>query len=165
MSARLDRILTRLWLTAAGLVLVVFGAYLGATVGVRRWPYEVQQTIVLTPQVSRGGIFSMARKIDYQDDCQLSYDRLMLSDATGPGGAVRRDVLQSIDFEHPPWDLDGRLWYVTERVPEDFPCGPAQIVDRPSAACNWFQRLFRRQRRADAVTWFTVDCPDAGAQR
>jgi len=163
MSARLDRILTRLYLTVGGAVVVIFAFHLGAVVGVWRWPYEVLETVVITPSVPPGATFSMTRKIDYQDDCQLEYDRLLLSDAPGPKGALRRDVLPDIAFEHPPWELDGKLWYVIERVPEDFPCGPAKIVDRPSAACNWFQRIFWRQRRADAITRFTVDCSATAA--
>ena len=164
MSARLDRILNRLWLTLSGAVVVACAFYLGAIVGVRRWPYEVVQTIVITSHVPPGSTFSMARQIDYQDDCQISYDRLMLSDATGPKGAVARVGLPDVNFEHPPWELDNRLFYITETVPEDFPCGPARIVDRPSAACNWFQRIFWRQRRADAITPFMVDCSGASPQ-
>lgn len=162
MSSRVDRLLTRVYLGVFAAVAVVAAFYLGGVVGVRRWPYEVLTTIVQSPHVPPGGTFAMARKIDYQDDCQLGYDRLMLSDATGPDGAIRRDVLQEINFEHPPWELDNKLWYITEKVPEDFPCGPARIVDRPTAACNWFQRIFWRQRRADAITRFNVDCSGSG---
>jgi hypothetical protein len=164
MSARMDRILTRLYLTVVGVLSVGFAFYLGAVVGVRRWPYEVQKTVIITPNVPPGATFYMARQIDYQDDCQISYDRLMLSDVPGPKGAIRREVLPDINFEHPPWELDTKLWYISEKVPDDFPCGPARIVDRPSAACNWFQRIFWRQRRADAITPFAVDCSGTSPQ-
>lgn len=158
MSARLNRLLNRLWITAVGGVAVLFAFYLGAVAGVRRWPYEVLNTTVITPNVPPGSIFYMARTIDYQDDCELHYDRLMVSDVPGPKGAFRRDVLPDINFRTPPMELDGQPWNISERVPEDFPCGPAKIIDSPTAACNWFQRIFWWQRRTDAVTRFNVDC-------
>jgi len=159
MSFRMSRLLNRLWLLGILAPLAIgFSFYMGMVIGVRRWPYEVLDTTVITPNVPPGYTLNMARTIDYQDDCELHYDRKMVSDVPGPGGAFRREVLPDVNFARPPMELDGRPWYISERVPEDFPCGPARIIDSPSAACNWFQRIFWRQTRADAVTPFTVDC-------
>lgn len=38
MSARTDRILTRLWLTLAAPLVLAIGLHLGSRVGLRRWP-------------------------------------------------------------------------------------------------------------------------------
>ncbi len=158
MSARWDRILNRVWLTLCGSLLILGTLYLGAVVGIRRWPYAVQDSFVLTPVIPPGGLFRMGRRIAYDDDCELFYDRRLQSLVPGPEGDLRRDVLPAIDFRHPPMDLDGKAWSVDTPIPEGFPCGPALLIDSPSAACNWFQRLFWRQRRPDAVTPFTVAC-------
>ncbi|MDP4021399.1 hypothetical protein Q8W71_02085 [Methylobacterium sp. NEAU 140] len=163
MSARWDRILSRLWLAVGGAGLIAATLYLGAVVGVRRWPYTVAETFVDTPTVPPGGVFRMGRRIAYDDACELSYGRRLQSLVPGPRGALRRDVLPDIVFDRPPMDLDGKAWSVDVPVPADFPCGPAILVDSPSAACNWFQRIFWRQRRPDARTPFTVACPDGTA--
>ncbi|GBU19040.1 MULTISPECIES: hypothetical protein [Methylobacterium] len=125
----------------------------------QRWPYEVKETLVFTPVVPAGAAFRMGRVIDYQDDCELNYDRRLQSDTPDAKGDIRREVLPEINFQNPPMDLDGKLWEVSVPIPDDFPCGPARIIDSPTAACNWFRRLFWRQRRSDAVTSFTVLCP------
>jgi len=92
----------------------------------------------------------MARTIDYEDECELNYERLLLSDVPGPRGAFRRVNLEDVYFRRPPWELDRKPWYIQEHVPDDFPCGPARIVGSPSAARSSLQRLFWRQRRGYA---------------
>lgn len=159
MSARWDRLLDRLWLGLSAAGLIAATLYLGAVVGVRRWPYAVEASFVATSAVAPGGLFRMGRRIAYLDDCELAYGRRLQSLVPGPDGDLRRDVLPEIRFQHPPMDLDRRAWSVDTPVPEDFPCGPAMLVESPSAACNWFQRLFWRQRRPDVATPFTVACP------
>jgi hypothetical protein len=161
MSSRINRMLNRCWIASGGACLVLFALYLGMVAGARRWPYEVLNTTIITPNAPPGSNFYMARTIDYQDECELNYERLLLSDVPGPKGAFRRVNLEDVYFRTPPWELDRKPWYIQEHIPDDFPCGPARIVDSPSAACNWFQRLFWRQRREDAITRFTVDCSGA----
>lgn len=158
MSARWDRILDRLWLTLGASALILGTLYLGAVVGIRRWPYTIEDTFVVTPTVVPGGLFRMGRGITYDDDCALFYGRRLQSLVPGSEGDLRRDVLPEIGFRHPPMDLDGKAWSVDTPIPPDFPCGAALLIDSPSAACNWFQRLFWRQRRPDAATPFTVAC-------
>lgn len=158
MSARWDRILDRLWLTLGAGVLILGTLYLGAVVGVRRWPYTVQDTVVVTPAVAPGGAFRMVRRIAYDEDCALSYGRRLQSLVPGSDGDLRRVVLPDIDSLRPPMDFDGEAWSADTPIPADFPCGPALLIESPSAACNWFQRLFWRQRRPDAVIPFTVAC-------
>lgn len=161
MPAKLDRILTRAYLGLIGLGAVALAFYFGAVVGVRRWPYEVRETVVITGEVAPGGIFRMARVINYQDDCMLHYDRRLQSLVPDARGTLRRDVLPDIDFNRPPFELDNKLQSQAIPIPEDFPCGEAMIVDSPSASCNWFQRIFWPQHRQDAITRFKVICERA----
>jgi hypothetical protein len=162
MESRVSRWLDRLYGTAVRLVAGMAIAYLGLTIGVRKWPYVVQETQVFTPTVAPGGVMKMARRIDYRGDCSIHYDRLIMSLKPDDRGALRREILPAIHFNDPPWELDGILWDTTVDVPADFPCGPAQVVDSPSAWCNWFQRIVWPQYRDDAKTRFTVaggSCP------
>ena len=92
----------------------------------------------------------MARTIDYEDECELNYERLLLSDGLGPRGAFRRVDLEDVYFLRPPWELDRKPWYIQEHIPDDFRCGPARIVDSSSDARSLLQRLFWRQRRGYA---------------
>jgi hypothetical protein len=143
-----------------GIALFILAVYVGLLLGDRRWPYPDPQTTVYTPVVDRGGDFEMGRRLNYLiEDCALKYNRLMLS-APDPtkGGAIRRIDLEPKSFESSPDELNGKLWYIKETVPKDFPCGPAKLVDSPSAACGWFQRTFWWQSRRDAVTNFMVRC-------
>lgn len=87
MSARWDRILDRLWLTLGAAALILGTLYLGAVVGIRRWPYSVEETFVATPTVPPGGLCRMGRGIAYGDDCALSYGRRLRSLA--PGQSLR----------------------------------------------------------------------------
>lgn len=161
MSTRLHCLLNRFWTSLGGLCIIAMALYAGALLGSRRWPYEVKKTIVYTKSVPPGGIFRMARVINYQDDCMLHYDRRLQSLTPDARGALRRDVLPDIDFNRPPFELDNRLQSQAIPIPEDFPCGDAVIVDSPSASCNWFQRIFWPQRRRDAITKFHVQCTTA----
>jgi hypothetical protein len=142
-----------------GVALLLFAVYVGLLFGDRRWPYPDPHTIIFTPTVYRDSDFEMGRKITYLDDCALRYTRMMLS-APDPAkqGAIRRIDLETKSFDSTPDEINGQLWYIKEHVPADFPCGPAKIVDSPSAACGWFQKNFWWQTRKDAVTPFVVRC-------
>lgn len=161
MSSRLHCFLNRIWATLSGAAVILVALYAGALIGGRRWPYEVKRTIIYTPEVPPGGVFRMARVINYQDDCMLHYDRRLQSVDPDGRGALRRDVLPDIDFNRPPFELDNKLQSQIVPIPVDFPCGKAMLVDSPSASCNWFQRIFWPQHRNDAVTEFTVSCQRA----
>lgn len=145
-----------------GIALLCLAVYIGLLLGDRRWPYPDPQTIIFTPSVYRGTNFEMGRKINYlegSEDCALKYTRMMLS-APDPAkqGAIRRIDLEPKSFDSAPDEINNRLWYIKEFVPPDFPCGPAKIVDSPSAACGWFQKNFWWQTRKDTITPFTVRC-------
>jgi hypothetical protein len=162
MENRISRALDRAYGTATRVILGMFVIYIGLTVGIRRWPYVVQETVVITPSVAPGGVMRMARRIDYRSDCTIHYGRMLMSLVRDEKGALRRQDLAQVHFEDPPWELDGVLQETKVDVPADFPCGPAQVVDSPSAWCNWFQRLVWPQVRDDALTRFTVaggSCP------
>lgn len=148
MSARWDRILDRLWLTLGASALILGTLYLGAVVGIRRWPHAVEETVAVTPTVPPGGLFRMGRRAAYGEDCALSYGRPLRSPVPGPEGDLRR----------PPMDLDGRAWPVDTPIPADFPRGPAPLIDGPSAACDGFRHLFRPRRRPDAAMPSEVAC-------
>lgn len=158
MSARWDRILDRLWLTLCAAALILGTLYLGAVVGVRRRPYAVEGTVVVTPTVAPGGPFRMGRRIARADDRPPFHGRRLQSPAPGSDGDLRRDVLPDLEVRHPPTDLDGRARSIDTPIPADFPRGPAVPVDGPSAVCDGFQRLFRRWRRPDAATPSAVAC-------
>lgn len=162
MSTRTDCFLNRLWRHLSVVPVIMLALYAGSLIGARRWPYEVKETVVYTQNVPPGGLFRMARVINYQDDCMLHYDRRLQSLVPDSRGALRRDVLPDIDFNRPPFELDNRLQSQVIPIPEDFPCGEAMIVDSPSASCNWFQRIFWPQHRKDAITRFNVQCQKAG---
>jgi hypothetical protein len=162
LSTRLHCILNRLWAAVFFLPVVLLAVYFGSLLGARRWPYEVKQTIVYTADVPPGGVFRMARVINYQDDCALHYDRRLQSLEPDTKGALRRDVLPDIDFSRPPFELDNKLQSQAITIPDDFPCGKAVLVDSPTASCNWFQRIFWPQHRKDAITSFNVACQHAG---
>ncbi|MCJ2030153.1 hypothetical protein MKK50_12205 [Methylobacterium sp. J-043] len=128
------------WIASGGACLVLFALYFGAVAGARRWSCEVLPPSA--PRAPPGSSFSMARTIDYEDECELNYERLLLSDVPGPRGAFRRVNLEDVYFRRPPWELGRRPLYSQEHIPDDFRCGPARIVDSSSAARSSLQRLF-----------------------
>lgn len=154
MSAVLDRWLTRLYHTVGGSLFLALCAVVAYTAGDWHWPYRVRSADLLTPEVAPGGTLRQTRVIDYGADCALRYLRRLQS--AGPDG--RRVMLPEVVFDAPPWDRDGRPQTTETPVPADFPCGPAMLVESPSAACNWVQRMLVRQRRPDVATPFRVTC-------
>ncbi|GJE59747.1 hypothetical protein [Methylobacterium trifolii] len=154
MSAILDRWLTRLYrLIGSALVLAACG-FVSYTAGDWHWPYHVLSAELSTPEVAPGGTLRQTRVIRYRAECEIRSERRLQS--TGPEG--RRVMLPQIAFGTPPWDRDGKPQTTETEVPADFPCGPATIVESPSAACNWVQRILGRQHKADVITPFRVVC-------
>ena len=154
MSAALDHWLTRLYRAVGGALFLALCGVLAYGAGDRRRPCCVRSAVLLTPEVAPGGTVRQTRVIAYDADCALRFVGRLQS--LGPDG--RRVMLPGIAFDGPPWDRDGKPRTTETDIPADFPCGPAMLVDSPSAACNRLQRLVRRQHRPDVVTPFRVTC-------
>lgn len=154
MSAALDRWLTRLYHAVGGSLFLALCAFVSYTAGDWHGPYRVRSTDLLTPEVAPGGALRQTRVIAYGAECALHVTRRLQS----LGADGRRVMLPEIAFDAPPWDRDGRPQTIETEIPADFPCGPAILVESPSAACNWLQRTVVRQRQPDAITPFRVTC-------
>lgn len=121
-----------------------------------RWPYTVVKREIATPKVEPGGFLTMKRLIEYhEEDCDLRYERRVQSqDPTG-----RRFEPEDDYSEHLRVDMGGKWQSWSVQLPENFPCGPAYLVESVSTACNEWQRRVRRLRKPDIITPFTVSCP------
>lgn len=120
------------------------------------WPYEVIARRLLTQEVRPGGKIRTETIVEYHDDCSLRNERRVQSSL--PEG--RRYIPEDIDSEHPPWDRSGKSQQTAIQIPDDFPCGPAYLVESVSVACNAYQRLVSRRKKQDVITPFlVVGCP------
>ena len=162
MSPRLDRTLNRIWLTLlglAGLVAALAMGTLGGTLTAQyHWPYTALSRDLMTPSVRPGGKALIRKVIEYHDDCDLRSDIRLQS--LLPEG--RRVVYDRVELDRTPFYLSGKPQTMEYEVPADFPCGPAMIVESPSAACTWIQRNVRRQKAQDVFTHFEVGCSAPG---
>ena len=123
------------------------------------WPYDVTSRRLLTEEVEPGDRIRIERVIDYHDDCDIRYERRVQSSL--PEG--RRFIPDDQNFEHPPWDRSGKAQQSAIAIPEDFPCGPAYLVESVSVACNLYQRLVNRRKKRDVITpFFVTGCAPPG---
>jgi hypothetical protein len=138
-------------------------AYNALFAGGGDWPYDVKDRKLVSEYVQPAGEIGMSRLIDYhQEDCWRQYDRRAVSRVqTGdkPGMVFRFDPY--VD-QRLPIDLSGKWQTWTDKLPEDFTCGPAYLAESITAACTRWQRWIRPLRKADVITPFNVTCPPAG---
>lgn len=158
-----DRVLGRTLHVAGGflsLVAVAAAAYIvGGWSRDAPWPYDVLSRRLLTEEVAPGDYIRVERIIDYHDDCDIRYERRVQSSM--PEG--RRYIPEDQDFEHPPWDRSGKPQQSALRLPDNFPCGPAYLVESVSVACNAYQRLVSRRKKRDVITpFFVTGCSPPG---
>jgi hypothetical protein len=118
------------------------------------WPYEVLSRKILTGAVEPGGYLIQERIVDYHEDCDIRYERRVQSS----GASGRRFIPDDQFFEHPPWDRSGKPQQSSIQIPENFPCGPAYLVETVSVACNWYERTVKRRKKPDIISPFAVAC-------
>jgi hypothetical protein len=153
-----DRWLTRACHTLGGLVFLIVASVVGYAAGSlaapEAWPYDVRQRKLITEEVEPGGNLILRRTIDYHDDCEIRYERRVQSTVE----AGRRYLPPDVIFDHPPWDRSGKPQESSIGLPENFPCGPAYLVESVSVACDWYERVVQRRRKPDIITPFDVVC-------
>lgn len=155
-----DRALGRVMHMVGGLVSLCAVAAVAYILGTwsrdAPWPYEVVGRRLLTQEVRPGGKIRIETVAEYHDDCSIRNERRVQSSL--PEG--RRFIPEDQDFDHPPWDRSGKAQQTAIQIPDDFPCGPAYLVESVSVACNAYQRLVSRRKKQDVITPFLVSgCP------
>lgn len=127
------------------------------------WPYDVIKREIVHGVIEPGGEIGMRRLIDYhQEDCWRQYERRAVSrvqsgDKPGMVYKFSSDPEQKL-----PVYLSGEWQTWTDKLPEDFTCGPAYLAETVTAACTFWQRHIRLLRKPDIITPFTVSCPQGG---
>ena len=150
------------WNMAGAAALILLGIPIGLALGFYtqdwgQWPYDVIERHIVKAEVEPGGMLAMQRLIDYhREDCWRQYDRRVVSrvkTGTRAGFVFRPEpvIEQSL-----PVDLSNKWQTWSVRLPTDFPCGPAYLVETVTAACTWWQINVRHLHKPDIITPFEV---------
>jgi hypothetical protein len=135
-------------------IMLSLAAIVGWTAGDYHWPYVVDSIEVEPDPVYAGATLKIVSVRQFLDDCDLEFERQLES-------VEHRNmppVILADERSRTPWRFNGKPQPIFVAIPSDFPCGAAQIRTSPSASCNWLQKGWLRQTKADVITPFDVAC-------